>query len=57
MTLMAYNEMYAYYCVRVEWDIGWLKHKFWRYMKQFDATKPKYNHLFWLVAILMNFIH
>ena len=25
-------------------------------MKRFDATKPKYNHLFRAVAILTNFI-
>ena len=44
--LMAYNKMHAKYRVRVEWGISGLKSKFGRLMKCFDATKPKYNHLF-----------
>lgn len=55
--LTAYNKMHAGYRVKVEWGIGGLKRKFRRLMKRFDATKPKYNHLFRVAAILTNFIH
>lgn len=44
--LMAYNRMHVGYRLRVEWDIGGLKRKFRRLMKQLDTTKPKYNQLF-----------
>jgi hypothetical protein len=26
-------------------------------MKRFDSTKPKYAHLFWIAALLINFLH
>lgn len=55
--LLAYNRMHVGYCLRVEWDIGGLKRKFRRLMKQLDTTKPKYNQLFWIAAILTNVIH
>jgi hypothetical protein len=48
--LMAYNKMHAKYRVRMEWGIIGLKSKFGRLMKHFDAAKPKYNHLFRVVA-------
>ena len=51
----AYNKMHASYMVRVEWEIGGLKQKWRRLMKRFDATKPKFHHLFRSVAILTNF--
>lgn len=38
--LTAYNKVDANYCLRVAWGIGGLKRKFWRLMKQFDATNP-----------------
>lgn len=55
--LMAYNKMHASYHMRVEWAIGGLKRKFRRLMKQLDTTKPKYNQLFRVAAILTNFIY
>lgn len=54
---MAYNKMHVGYCVRVEWGIDGLKRKFQRLMKRFDATKPKYDHWFIAMALLMNFMH
>ena len=53
----AYNKMHAGYRVRVEWGIGGLKQKWRRLMKRFDATKPKFHHLFRSAAILTNFLH
>lgn len=55
--MIAYNKMHADYCVKVRWDVGGLKRKFKRPMKQFDATRPKYNLLFKVVTILTNFVH
>jgi hypothetical protein len=53
----SYNKMHACFKVQVEWGIGGLKKKWRRHMKKFDSTKPKYAHLFWVVALLTNVIH
>lgn len=53
----AFNRMHACYMVRVEWDIGGLKRKFARLVKQFDVTKPKHTNLFRSCALLTNFPH
>ena len=53
----SYNKMHALHKVRVEWEIGGLKQKWRRLMKRFDATKPKFHHLFRSAAILTNFLH
>lgn len=53
----AYNNMHVRYKVQVEWGIKVLKWKWKRFMKHFDSTKPKYSHLFKIIAILTNFIY
>ena len=53
----AYNKMHTGYKVRVEWGIGGLKQQWRRLMKRFDATKPKFHHLFRSAAIFTNFLH
>ncbi len=41
----------------VEWGIERLKWKWRRFMKCFDSSKPKYNHLFKTTTIITNFLH
>jgi len=53
----AYNKMHVNYKVQIEWGIGGLKHKWRKFMKIFDSTQPKYNHLFKATIILTSFLH
>ncbi len=53
----AYNKMHIGYKMWMEWGIGGLKQKWKRFMKCFDSTMPKSNHLFKIVTILTNFFH
>ncbi len=55
--IKAYNNMHVKYIVWMEWRISGLKRKWKWLMKIFDSTKPKYIHLFKVVAILTNFLH
>jgi len=43
--------------VRVEWGIGKFKCKWKMLMKHFDFMKEKYNHLFIVIAVLINCLH
>jgi hypothetical protein len=43
--------------MQIKWGIGSFKHKWEKLMKIFDYNKPKYNHLFKVVVILINFLH
>jgi hypothetical protein len=49
--------MHVGFKVQVEWGIGGLKRKWRHFMKKFDSTKPKYEHLFQALAFLTNFLH
>jgi hypothetical protein len=49
----AYHKMHVGYEVQMEWGIGGLKRKWKRFMKHFNFTKPKYNHLFKTTTILI----
>jgi hypothetical protein len=49
--------MHVNYKVQIKWGIGGLKRKWRKFMKIFDSTKPKYNHLFKATIILTNFLH
>jgi hypothetical protein len=49
--------MHARFKMWVEWGIKGLKCKWRRLMKRFDFTKPKYNTLFKVVALLTNILH
>jgi hypothetical protein len=53
----AYNKMHEGYKLRVEWGIWRFQAQMEKLMKRFDYTKPKYNHLFRVVVILINFLH
>jgi hypothetical protein len=53
----AYNKMHVSFKVLVEWGIGGLKRKWKCFMKKFDSIRPKYAHLFWVVALLTNVLH
>jgi len=53
----AYNEMHASYKVKVECNIGGLKHKLERLVKIFDCTKPKSSHLLQTYVPLIKFMH
>jgi hypothetical protein len=53
----AYNKMHVNYKVQIGWGIGGLKCKWRKFMKIFDSTKPKYNHLFKVAIILTCFLH
>lgn len=55
--LNTFNKMHVGYRIHVEWGIGGLKLKFPRLMEQFDATKPKYTHLFKSCALLTKFLY
>jgi hypothetical protein len=37
--------------------MGGLKRKWKHCMQRFDSTKSKYSHLFWVVVLLINFLH
>lgn len=52
----AYNAMHAGRRIKVEWGIGGLKCKFRRFLKPFDNTRPRFNHMFISAAILTNFL-
>ncbi len=55
--IQSYNKMHVGYQMQVEWGIGCLKRKWRRFVKRFDSTKSKFNHLFQCVVLLTNFLH
>jgi hypothetical protein len=52
----AYNATHAGRRIKVEWGIGGLKREFRRFLKPFDNTRPRFNHMFLSAAILTNFL-
>jgi len=55
--VQAYNKIHVRFRVQVEWGIGGLKRKWKLFMKRFDSTKAKYLHLFWVIVLLIKFLH
>jgi len=55
--ILTYNKMDASFRVKVEWGIRRLKCNWKRVMKYFGFTKDKYNHLFKMTTLLINFFH
>jgi hypothetical protein len=41
----------------MEWAIGGFKCKWRKLTKRFDFTKEKYNNLFQITTLLINFLH
>ncbi len=55
--ILTYNKMDVSFRVKVEWGIRRLKCNWKKVMKYFCFTKDKYNHLFKITALLINFFH
>lgn len=53
----AFNKMRVNFKVQVEWGFGGLKRKWRCFMKNFNSTKPRYTHLFWVAIFYINFLH
>jgi hypothetical protein len=53
----AYNKMREGYKVQVKWGIWRFQAQMEKLMKIFNSTKPKYNHLFRAIVIIINFPH
>jgi len=55
--MQVYSKKHASSKVQIEWGIGGLKRKSKHIMKRFVSPKPKYSHMFYIIALLINFLH
>jgi hypothetical protein len=51
------NKMHASFKLMVEWGVGGFKCKWRMLIKDLDFTKDKYNHMFKVVVLLINYLH